>query len=107
MQYLRTQQNHQEDRTQWSSRILPPLSTNWNVRRTHGVRVAAATNGVYGYYLMVVKESQPALYAQIALLFNVPPVPVRPGELLTYSHTERSGHGRVGVGSAMCYNLSI
>ena len=49
----------------------------------------------HGYYLMVVKENQPALYAQIALLFNVPPVPVRPGELLTYSHTERSGHGRL------------
>jgi hypothetical protein len=44
---------------------------------------------------MVVKENQPALYAQIALLFNVPPVPVRPGELLTHSHTERSGHGRL------------
>ena len=50
----------------------------------------------HGYYLMVVKENQPALYAQIALLFNVPPVPVRPGELLTYSHTERSGHGPLG-----------
>lgn len=49
----------------------------------------------HGYYLMVVKENQPALYAQIELLFNVPPVPVRPGELLTYSHTERSGHGRL------------
>jgi predicted transposase YbfD/YdcC len=49
----------------------------------------------HGYYLMVVKENQPALYAQIALLFNVPPVPARPGELLTYSHTERSGHGRL------------
>jgi predicted transposase YbfD/YdcC len=49
----------------------------------------------HGYYLMVVKENQPALYAQIALLFNVPPVPGRPGELLTYSHTERSGHGRL------------
>jgi predicted transposase YbfD/YdcC len=49
----------------------------------------------HGYYLMVVKENQPALYAQIALLFNVPPVPVRPGELLTHSHTERSGHGRL------------
>ena len=31
----------------------------------------------HGYYLMVVvvKDNQPALYAQIALLFNVPPVP--------------------------------
>ena len=26
---------------------------------------------------------------------QLPPVPVRPGELLTYSHTERSGHGRL------------
>ena len=49
----------------------------------------------HGYYLVVIKENQPALYAQIALLFNVPPVPARPGELLTYSHTERSGHGRL------------
>ena len=32
----------------------------------------------HGDYLMVVKENQPALYAQIELLFNVPPVPVRP-----------------------------
>jgi hypothetical protein len=36
----------------------------------------------HGYYLMAVRENQPALYAQIALLFNVPPAPVRPGELL-------------------------
>ena len=49
----------------------------------------------HGYYLLVVTENQPTLYAQIQLLFNVPPVPVRPGELLTYSHTERSGHGRL------------
>ena len=42
----------------------------------------------HGYYLLVVTENQPTLYAQIQLLFNVPPVPVRPGELLTYSHTE-------------------
>jgi len=49
----------------------------------------------HGYYLTIVKENQPALYGQIELLFNVPPVPVRPGELLTYSYTERSGHGRL------------
>jgi len=48
----------------------------------------------HGHYLMVVKENQPELYAQIDLLFKVPPVPVRPGELLSYSGTERS-HGRL------------
>ncbi len=48
----------------------------------------------HGHHLMVVKENQPALYAQIALLFKAPPVPERPGELLTYSYTERS-HGRL------------
>jgi predicted transposase YbfD/YdcC len=47
----------------------------------------------HGHYLMVVKENQPELYAQIELLFRVPPVPVRPSELLTYTYATRR-HGR-------------
>lgn len=47
-----------------------------------------------GHYLMVVKENQPHLYAHIALLFDVPPVPAQPGEVLTYTYTARS-HGRL------------
>jgi predicted transposase YbfD/YdcC len=47
-----------------------------------------------GHYVMVVKENQPQLYAHIELLFQVPPVPVRPGELLAYTDTTRS-HGRL------------
>jgi len=48
----------------------------------------------HGHYLMVVKENQPELYAQIELLFRVPPVPMRPGELLTYTYVTRQ-HGRL------------
>ena len=44
---------------------------------------------------MVVKENQPQLYAHIALLFQTPPVPVRPGELLTYRGPEERSHGRL------------
>jgi hypothetical protein len=52
-------------------------------------------DAVMGGVTVVNKENQPALYAQIARLFTVPPMPARLGELLTYSHTERSGHGRL------------
>ena len=48
-----------------------------------------------GHYLLVVKENQPELYAHIALLFQTPPVPMRPGALLTYSGTEERSHGRL------------
>ncbi|MBM4460651.1 MAG: ISAs1 family transposase [Chloroflexi bacterium] len=47
-----------------------------------------------GHYLMVVKENQPELDAHIALLFNVPPVPAQPGEVLTHTYTARN-HGRL------------
>jgi len=56
--------------------------------------IASQIDVQHGYYLMVVKENQPELYAQIELLFTVPPVPVRLGELLTFSYTQRS-HGRL------------
>lgn len=47
-----------------------------------------------GHYLMVVKKNQPLLYWAAELVFREPPVPVRPGELLT-SQTHEKGHGRL------------
>lgn len=47
-----------------------------------------------GHYLMIVKENQPTLYDDIALLFQMPPVPMLPGELLTYQTLDKA-HGRL------------
>ena len=57
--------------------------------------IARQIRAQQGHYLLVVKENQPELYAHIALLFQTPPVPVRPGALLTYSGTEERSHGRL------------
>jgi predicted transposase YbfD/YdcC len=54
-----------------------------------------------GHYLMIVKENQPALYQSIELLFQVPPVPVRSGELLTYQ-THDKAHGRLETRTLEC-----
>jgi predicted transposase YbfD/YdcC len=47
-----------------------------------------------GQYLMVVKENQPALYAAIALVFQVPP-PARAGDHRDQVTTVDKGHGRL------------
>lgn len=57
--------------------------------------IARQIRAQQGHYLMVVKANQPELYAHIALLFETPPVPVRPGELLTYRGIEERSHGRL------------
>ena len=43
-----------------------------------------------GHYLMIVKKNQPTLYWAADLLFREPPVPARPGELLT---SQTAGQG--------------
>ncbi len=48
----------------------------------------------HGHYLMIVKENQPELYQALELLFRVPPVPARPGELLRFE-TQGKAHGRL------------
>jgi hypothetical protein len=48
----------------------------------------------HGHYPMVVKPNQPELYNAIALLFESPPVPVVPGEVLTYTYPGKE-HGRL------------
>ena len=45
-------------------------------------------------HLVIVKQDQPALYDAVALLFRLPPIPVRRGELLT-DQTEGKDHGRL------------
>jgi predicted transposase YbfD/YdcC len=47
-----------------------------------------------GHYLMVVKKNQGNLYQNIKLLFEVPPIPARPGELLVYQYSGAKEHGR-------------
>ncbi len=54
-----------------------------------------------GHYLMIVKENQPALYQAIALLFQKPPVPARPGEFLRYQSHEKA-HGRLEWRTLQC-----
>lgn len=48
----------------------------------------------HGHYLMSIKKNQPNLYWAADLIFREPPVPVRPGELLT-TKTENKDHGRL------------
>ncbi len=55
----------------------------------------------HGHYLMVVKENQPELYNAIALLFESPPVPVVPGEVLDYTYSGKE-HGRLETRSLAC-----
>jgi len=50
---------------------------------------------------MVVKPNQPELYNAIALLFESPPVPVAPGEVLDYSYPGKE-HGRLETRSLAC-----
>jgi predicted transposase YbfD/YdcC len=54
-----------------------------------------------GHYLMIVKANQSTLYQAIALLFEEPPLPARPGECLRY-HTHDKGHGRLEWRSLEC-----
>ena len=48
-----------------------------------------------GHYLMVVKKNQLNLYRAIEVLFQTPPVPARPGEVLVYEYYGRKEHGRL------------
>lgn len=48
-----------------------------------------------GHYLMVVKKNQLNLYRAIEVLFQTPPVPARPGEVLRYEYGGRKEHGRL------------
>jgi predicted transposase YbfD/YdcC len=48
----------------------------------------------HGHYLMIIKKNQPNLYWAADLVFREPPMPVRPGELLT-TKTENKDHGRL------------
>lgn len=47
-----------------------------------------------GHYLMVVKQNQPTLYDNIALLFQTPPLPAQPGETQAYT-SHGKAHGRL------------
>lgn len=49
----------------------------------------------HGHYLMIVKKNQLNLYRAIETLFQSPPVPARPGELLTYEYSGQKEHGRL------------
>jgi predicted transposase YbfD/YdcC len=49
----------------------------------------------HGHYLMVVKKNQHHLYRAIEVLFQTPPVPARPGEVLVYEYHGRKEHGRL------------
>jgi predicted transposase YbfD/YdcC len=55
----------------------------------------------HGHYLMVVKPNQPELYKAIALLFESPPVPLVPGEVLDYTYPGKE-HGRLETRSLAC-----
>jgi predicted transposase YbfD/YdcC len=55
----------------------------------------------HGHYLMVVKPNQPELYNAIALLFEAPPVPAAPGEVLNYTYPGKE-HGRLETRSLAC-----
>jgi predicted transposase YbfD/YdcC len=48
----------------------------------------------HGQYLMIVKENQPALYAAIELLFELPPPPTA-AEHVAHATTTEKGHGRL------------
>jgi predicted transposase YbfD/YdcC len=48
-----------------------------------------------GHYLMIVKKNQLNLYRAIETLFQTPPVPAKPGELLAYTYTGPKEHGRL------------
>jgi predicted transposase YbfD/YdcC len=48
----------------------------------------------HGHYLMIIKKNHPNLYWAANLVFREPPLPVRPGELLTMK-TENKDHGRL------------
>lgn len=49
----------------------------------------------HGHYLMIVKKNQPELYRAIAALFQTPPLPAPPGELLVYQDAGKKAHGRL------------
>jgi predicted transposase YbfD/YdcC len=49
----------------------------------------------HGHYLMIVKKNQLNLYRAIETLFQTPPVPARPGELLVYQYSGKKEHGRL------------
>ncbi len=49
----------------------------------------------HGHYLMIVKKNQLNLYRAIETLFEDPPVPARPGELLVYEYAGQKEHGRL------------
>lgn len=49
----------------------------------------------HGHYLMIVKKNQPNLYRAIDTLFQTPPLPARPGELLVYRYAGQKEHGRL------------
>jgi predicted transposase YbfD/YdcC len=48
-----------------------------------------------GHYLMVVKQNQRNLYRAIETLFQTPPVPAKPGELLVFEDAGQKEHGRL------------
>jgi predicted transposase YbfD/YdcC len=54
-----------------------------------------------GHYLMIVKQNQPTLYDAIALLFQTPPVPARPGETRSYTYHGKA-HGRLETRTLDC-----
>ena len=81
--------------------VVPGLLTGRNLTGTVTTmdalltqqRIAQQILAQGGHYLMIVKQNQPARYEAVALLFRLPPVPVRRGELLT-AQTEGKDHGR-------------
>jgi predicted transposase YbfD/YdcC len=52
----------------------------------------------HGHYLMIIKKNQPTLYEAAELVFREPPVPARPGELLS-TQTANKAHGRLEIRS--------
>jgi predicted transposase YbfD/YdcC len=56
--------------------------------------IAQQIRNQHGHYLMIVKENQPALYAAIELLFQLPPLPAPEHHLDQVTTTEK-GHGRL------------
>jgi predicted transposase YbfD/YdcC len=66
---------------------MDALLTQWAVARQ-----ILAQNG---HYLMVVKQNQHHLHQAIETLFQLPPVPARPGEVLVYEYHGRKEHGRL------------
>jgi len=82
--------------------VVPGLLTGRNLTGTVTTmdallpqqRIAQQILAQGGHYLMIVKENQPKLYEAVELLFRMPPVPARRGELLT-DQTEGKDHGRL------------